>query len=361
MPRAARAPAALPRAAPRNARLTCSATNGINPMRPGETSAQAADRRSRESARVEQRTKVVSTRAELDAAFALAPPESLVIVSVSSEQECYLGENPDAWAVAQTDKMAACIRLSDTLTRVVRECDSIQFVSVLGDASDETKALSDELGVKRFPTVQYWKNGNLLWQKVGATDASAGIGEGVLFYGGAGAGGAKVSDYVDEIKNKAELDGFLASCSKPSKGARGVDIAAECDKQLAVLDVSMAKDSPGCLHIFPAVLALAKNTAGAVRWSRLVADEGAGQAALMAELKVTTVPTFVMFADGKEVARYSGTDRAKLMETVLEVQSKFNYKLPPPPPRKRPTTADAKRIAQEARDRERAAGRQSGW
>ena len=49
------------------------------------------------------------------------------------------GENPDAWAVAQTDKMAACSRLSDTLTRVVRECDSIQFVSVLGKLPEQAR------------------------------------------------------------------------------------------------------------------------------------------------------------------------------------------------------------------------------
>ena len=81
----------------------------------------------------------------------------------------------------------------------------------------------------------------------------------------------------------------------------------------------------------------------------------------MKDLKVESVPTFVLFADNKEVGRYSGTDRGTLMATVLEAQAKVGFKMPEPPVRKRPSIAEAKKIAAEAREREKAAGRQSGW
>jgi len=62
-----------------------------------------------------------------------------------------------------------------------------------------------------------------------------------------------------------------------------------CEKQLAVLDVSLLNDSPQCMHVYPAVLALAKNTAGATRWARLLGDSGPDAKALMSSLNVTQV------------------------------------------------------------------------
>lgn len=43
------------------------------------------------------------------------------------------------------------------------------------------------------------------------------------------------------------------------------------------------------------------------------------------------MPSFVFFADGKEVGRYSGADRGQLMSAVLEIQKRVGYKLPEPP------------------------------
>jgi hypothetical protein len=313
------------------------------------------------------RSQRVTSKEELDAAFALAPESSLVILSIESEDECFLGHNPEgaaqSWATpdSREARMAPCRALSDSLQRVAREADNVSFVALEGDASAEARALCAELGVAAFPTIQYYKDGALLWQHAGAVGGAAALGEGVLFYGNTAGGGVKASDYVDEVATRPQLDAFLASCAAPQTAVRGITLAAPCDKQLTVVNVSMAKDSAPCVHIYPAVLALAKNTAGAIRWARLLGDSSADAGALMASLNVTRVPTFVFFADGKEVGRYTGADRGALMAQVLETQAKVGYTLPPPPPRKRTSTADAKRIAQEARAREKAAGRQSGW
>ena len=135
-----------------------------------------------------------------------------------------------------------------------------------------------------------------------------------------------------------------------------------CDKQLAIVDVSVEKNAPaGCMHIFPAIVSLAKNTAGATRWARLIGDSNEAADALMKSLNITEVPTFVFYAEGKEVDRYVGADRMALMNKVLAFQRSNGVKLPERAPRKRMSTAEAKEIARAARERQKAAGRQSGW
>lgn len=69
---------------------------------------------------------------------------------------------------------------------------------------------------------------------------------GVLFFGDTAARGEKVSQYVQELTSRAELEAYLSS--------QGPDV-------LSVVDVSLNNADP-CIHVFPAVLALAKNMEG---------------------------------------------------------------------------------------------------
>jgi thioredoxin-like negative regulator of GroEL len=184
-----------------------------------------------------------------------------------------------------------------------------------------------------------------------------------LYYGNTGAGGMKTTEYIQEVQSAADLEGFLASCA-PEQDVAGLvaPVSVPCEKQLAVVDVSIEKNAPvGCMHIFPAIISLAKNTAGATRWARLIGDANEESAALMKSMNVTEVPTFVFYADGKEVDRYSGSDRMALMNKVLQFQRANGVKLPERATRKRMSTAEAKEIARAAREREKAAGRRSGW
>jgi hypothetical protein len=87
--------------------------------------------------------------------------------------------------------------------------------------------------------------------------------------------------------------GYIRSLSSelslPAVSPQGVMMDVQCEKQLAVLDVSLLNDSPQCMHVYPAVLALAKNTAGATRWSRLLGDSSPTAAALMKSLNISQV------------------------------------------------------------------------
>lgn len=57
----------------------------------------------------------------------------------------------------------ACVALKSDLARVARECPDLVFLNI--DAtSGNGAAMAKELGVTRFPTQQYYKNGQMVWQ-----------------------------------------------------------------------------------------------------------------------------------------------------------------------------------------------------
>jgi len=65
----------------------------------------------------------------------------------------------------------------------------------------------------------------------------------VLYYANTYAGGADARDFVHQIKSREDFESF---------------VGGDSDKVLKVVDVSVKTADP-CIHIYPAVLALAKN------------------------------------------------------------------------------------------------------
>ena len=96
---------------------------------------------------------------------------------------------------------------------------------------------------------------------------------GVLYYADHAAQGVRASDFITEIRSKADLDKF---------------IQGQADNVLTVIDVSLQNAAP-CIHIFPAVLALAKNFTGYAHFARLIGDETEETQALLKELNVNEV------------------------------------------------------------------------
>lgn len=149
------------------------------------------------------------------------------------------------------------------------------------------------------------------------------LGEGVLYYGDHEREGT-----INELHSRAQFDDFIATQNGSS---------------LAVVDVSLQHEAPPCIHVFPAVLALAKSFEGCCAFARLFGDESPETKALILDLKVVEVPTFVFYKDEKEVGRHVGSSRGDLIGKLLEVLSAQGIKPPPPPPRqKAPPKAKAK-------------------
>jgi hypothetical protein len=66
------------------------------------------------------------------------------------------------------------------------------------------------------------------------------------------AGGVHASDYVTELHSQADLDKFVNQ---------------QDDKVITVINVSVSNAAP-CIHIFPAVLALARSFKGFAAFGR---------------------------------------------------------------------------------------------
>lgn len=183
---------------------------------------------------------------------------------------------------------------------------------------DDGLAACDALKIEVIPTIQFWKNKQLLWEHRGVTaldqDLSEGtptclmqalavsnsklvpmlitIGQhqrvgvyargqasnlicfvGVLYYADHAANGVKASQYITDIHNKQDLDKFIDQ---------------QDSKILTVVDVSLRNAGP-CIHIFPAVLALAKNFTGYAHFARLIGDESEATQQVLKELNVNEV------------------------------------------------------------------------
>lgn len=101
------------------------------------------------------------------------------------------------------------------------------------------------------------------------------IAAGIMYYGNTGQQGDIPSDFVTELHSQEDLDHFI---NDPSQD----------DKVLTVVDVSLTSASP-CIHIFPAVLALAKNFKGYARFARLMGDESPAMQEIIQGLNVIEV------------------------------------------------------------------------
>jgi thioredoxin-like negative regulator of GroEL len=82
------------------------------------------------------------------------------------------------------------------------------------------------------------------------------------------------------------------------------------------------------VHVFPAVLALARNFVGYAAFARLLGDDSPQ---LLAELDIKEVPTFLFYRNGQEVGRHVGSSRGDLIGHILGQQAALGIQPPPPP------------------------------
>ena len=188
---------------------------------------------------------------------------------------------------------------------------------------------------------------------------------GVLYYADHAANGVKASQYITDIHNKQDLDKFIDQ---------------QDSKILTVIDVCLRNAGP-CIHIFPAVLALAKNFTGYAHFARLIGDESDATQQVLQELNVNEVslhmtssdmmcfkytlasvccmgkindlcsmsglagicqatatdvlaidamqvPTFLFYRGGKTTGRHVGSSRADLIGQILQQQNAHGVRPP---------------------------------
>jgi thiol-disulfide isomerase/thioredoxin len=285
-------------------------------LRPGETADQALERRVRESERVEERVAYISSIDEWQQELSKAA-DRLIVLEIHSEKVCQTGDEDEAelqWKEDQEAALEPCKDLKHTFQRIARDCPDVVFLAADAD-SDEGQIFCDEVGVDVLPTVQFWRHGKLLWQHCGVLQLEQDLGEGVLYFGDIAANNEKASSYIQDIHSRADFDNFIAS-SPP--------------EELVVVDFSLTDAAP-CVHVFPAVLALARSFQGGyASFARLMGDENEELKQLMLELNVIQVPTFLFYRGGKFVGRHVGSSRGDLIGQILAQQSAAGIQPPAP-------------------------------
>lgn len=282
-----------------------------------ETPEQALERRLRESARVEERVVDIYSTEDFRRAMEAAGGK-LVVLEAQSEQVCMTGLDEEAELHWEADKKAAlvpCQQIKHTFMRTARECKDVVFLSLHTD-DEKAQDLCDELGVEVIPTLQFWRNGNKLWEHKGVMNMDQDLGEGVLFFNGSAANGVQASEHITELSGEEDMRQF---------------ITAQGEQVLTVVYVSLSDAAP-CIHVFPAVLALARSFKGYAAFGRVIADQTEAGRQLLKDHSVVEVPTFLFFKGGREVDRHVGGSRGDLIGKIMEVQSRFGVAPPPPPP-----------------------------
>jgi hypothetical protein len=285
-------------------------------LRPGETPQQALERRLRESERVEERVVYVTDTDELDVQFSAAG-ERLVVIEIRSEEVCETGFDEEPELQWKDDKRAAlepCRQLKHSFQRIARDCPDVVFLCVEVDELDECTGLCERLGVEVLPSVQFWRGGKQLWEHRGVDQIDKDLGEGVLFFGDTGANNEKASAYIRDLYSAEDLADF---------------VSGQDPKVLSVVDVSLSDAAP-CIHIFPAVWALARSFAGYAAFSRLLGDANEETRKLMGELGVMQVPTFLFYRGGELVGRHTGSSRGDLIGQILQQQAAAGIAPPTP-------------------------------
>lgn len=290
-----------------------------NALRPGETKEQALERRLRESERVEERVIYVTNDTELEEELEAAG-DALVVVEIRSEEICQTGfdEEPELhWKDDRKAALEPCRQLKHSFQRIARDCPDVKFLCVEVDDMDGDESINnlcDRLGVEILPTVQFYRHGRLLWEHKGVDQLDRDLGEGVLYFGDTGANNEKASTFVRDLHSREDFDNFISN-QEPNV--------------LAVIDVSLMNAAP-CVHIFPAVWALARSFVGFAAFSRLMGDENEETKALMSELNVTQVPTFLFYRGGNVVGRWTGSTRGDLIGQILQLQAAAGVSPPSP-------------------------------
>eukprot|EP00747_Dinoflagellata_sp_TGD_P169664 gnl/TRDRNA2_/TRDRNA2_199215_c0_seq1.p1 gnl/TRDRNA2_/TRDRNA2_199215_c0~~gnl/TRDRNA2_/TRDRNA2_199215_c0_seq1.p1 ORF type:complete len:386 (-),score=71.46 gnl/TRDRNA2_/TRDRNA2_199215_c0_seq1:25-1182(-) len=286
------------------------------------------EKRMQESARVEERIESVVSKEELEKALTAAG-DDLVVLEVESENVCQTGlpEEEEASLRAydfnikgqtKEKEFEPCVKLKHVFARCARDCEDVHFLNLMLDGSSEAEDMRKQLGVETVPSLLFFKAGKKVWEHKGALQAPEDLGEGVLYFGDTAAGGVKASDHVKQLTSRADLRQFVDD---------------QPQDVLAVVDVSFS-DAVGCIRIYPAVLALAKNMAGVASFARLICQEEACDTdaqAVLKEYNIVEVPTFLFFRNGKLVGKYVGSGRGDLIGQVLLIQSQAGMPFPPAP------------------------------
>ncbi|XP_021756556.1 thioredoxin-like protein CDSP32, chloroplastic [Chenopodium quinoa] len=181
------------------------------------------------------------------------------------------------------------------MVELSRTCNDVEFILVMGDESEATKALCKRENIEEVPHFTFYKS----MQKIHEEEAIGPdqlVGD-VLYYGDS-------HSAVVQLHSREDVETLINE-------HRG-------DDKLIVLDVGLKHCGP-CVKVYPTVIKLSRQMDNVV-FARMNGDENESCMDFLRAMDVVEVPTFVFIRDGKICGRYVGSGKGELIGEILRYQ-----------------------------------------
>lgn len=177
-----------------------------------------------------------------------------------------------------------------------RQCSDVDFLLVMSDESERTKALCKREKVEQVPHFSFYKSKEKIHEEEGiGPDMLMGD---VLYYG-------DNHSAVVQLHSKEDVERLIKD--------------HKADHKLIVLDVGLKHCGP-CVKVYPTVLKLSRQMTDTVVFARMNGDENESCMKFLKEMNVIEVPTFLFIRDGDICGRYVGSGKGELIGEILKYQ-----------------------------------------
>lgn len=176
-----------------------------------------------------------------------------------------------------------------------KQCSDVEFLLVMGDESEKTRALCEREKIDKFPHFSFYKSMEKIHEEEGIGPDRL-VGD-VLYYG-------DNHSAVVQLHGREDVEKLIEE--------------HKADHKLLVLDVGLKHCGP-CVKVYPTVLKLSRQM-DTVVFARMNGDENDSCMQFLRDMNVVEVPTFLFIRDGQICGRYVGSGKGELIGEILRYQ-----------------------------------------
>lgn len=182
------------------------------------------------------------------------------------------------------------------MVNLSKTCNDVDFLLVIGDETENTKALCRREKIDKVPHFTFYKSMEKIHEEEGiGPDVLAGD---VLYYGDS-------HSEVLQLHSREDVEKVIED--------------HKIDKKLIVLDVGLKHCGP-CVKVYPTVIKLSRQMSDTVVFARMNGDENDSCMQFLKDMDVIEVPTFLFIRDGEICGRYVGSGKGELIGEILRYQ-----------------------------------------
>ncbi|GAB4832971.1 Thioredoxin-like protein cdsp32, chloroplastic [Ancistrocladus abbreviatus] len=228
-------------------------------------------------AKSDERVKKINNLQEFDEALNLAKNRLVVVEYASSESY-------------ESNK------IYPFMVELSKSCNDVIFLLVIGDETEETRAICRREKVENAPHFTFYKSMEKVHEEE-AVGPDQLVGD-VLYYG-------DNHSRVVQLHSREDVDTLIED--------------HKVDHKLIVLDVGLKHCGP-CVKVYPTVIKLSRQMTDTVVFARMNGDENESCMQFLRDMDVIEVPTFLFIRDGKICGRYVGSGKGELVGEILRYQ-----------------------------------------